>query len=138
MCTKFQHSSSSGSRDIKLRKASRRVGPGRAGPCHIKNGFYIKKENFWYQSDLSTTIFKDFMSCLFFPYTCRISSLTLAITVASVQCFQQEILNFYRSYFIASVRELILHVYGKNKQDISSLKIVVERSDWYQNFSFFM
>ena len=39
---------------------------------------------------------------------------------------------------IASVRELILHVYGKNKQDIKSLKIVVERSDWYQKFSFFM
>ena len=44
--------------------------------------------------------------------------------------------NFFM--FIASVRELILHAYGKNKQDIKSLKIVVERSDWYQKFSFFM
>ena len=38
--------------------------------------------------------------------------------------------------FIASVRELILHAYGKNKQDIKSLEIFVERSDWYQFFSF--
>ena len=44
--------------------------------------------------------------------------------------------NFFM--FIASVRELILHAYGKNKQDIKSLKIVVERWDWYKNFSFFM
>ena len=56
-----------------------RVGSGRVGPCHIKNGFYMKKEEFWYQSDLSTTIFKDFMFCLISLYTCRIDSLTLAI-----------------------------------------------------------
>ena len=90
MCTKFQHSSSSGSRDIKLRKASRRAGSGRAGPCHIKNGLYMEKEKFWYQSDLSTTIFKDFMSCLFFPYTCGISSLSLAIKSSTLIIFRVE------------------------------------------------
>ena len=58
-----------------------RAGSGRAGPCHIKNGFYMKKEEFWYQSDLSTIIFEGFRSCLFSPYTCRISSLTLAIII---------------------------------------------------------
>ena len=35
-------------------------------------------------------------------------------------------------------RELFLHVYRENKQDTKSLKIVVERPDWYQNVSFFM
>ena len=39
---------------------------------------------------------------------------------------------------IASVSELILHVYGENKQDLKPSKIIVERSDWYQNSSFFM
>ena len=48
-------------------------------------------------------------------------------------------ITFYNfETFVASVRELILRVYGKNRIDIKSLKIVVERSDWYQNFSFFM
>ena len=37
---------------------------------------------------------------------------------------------------IASVRELILHVCGKNEPYIKSLKIVVELSDWY--FFFFL
>ena len=45
-----------------------RAGSGRVGPCHIKNGFYMKKEEFWYQSDLSTMIFEGLRSCLFPPY----------------------------------------------------------------------
>ena len=39
------------------------------------NGFYVNKEEFWYQPDLSTMIFKDFMPCSISLYTCRISSL---------------------------------------------------------------
>ena len=31
-----------------------------------------------------TAIFEDFMSCIFFPYTCRISSLTLAIKAQTI------------------------------------------------------
>ena len=39
---------------------------------------------------------------------------------------------------IASVSEIIiLHVYGKKKQDIKSLKIVVERSDCYRLYKWF-
>ena len=40
---------------------------GRAGPCHITDGFYVGKDEFWYQPDLSTMIFQDL--CLVqFPY----------------------------------------------------------------------
>ena len=49
-------------------------------------------------------------------------------------------ITFYNfETFVASVRELILRVYGKNKQDIKSIRISVEMSVWYQNlYLFFM
>ena len=47
-------------------------------------------------------------------------------------------ITFYNfETFVASVRELILRVYGKNKQDIKSIRISVEMSVWYQNLYFF-
>ena len=96
MCN-FNFLSQAVSEILSSEKRLGRAGPGRVGPCHIKNGFYMKKEEFWYQSDLSTMIFEGFRSCLFSPYTCRISSLTLAIMFIYSS---KIIFNFYLLVFL--------------------------------------
>ena len=47
----------------------REVGPGRAGPVHVRNGFLVKNDEFLYFQKFSTIIIKDF-SVLFSSPIC--------------------------------------------------------------------
>ena len=85
-----------------------------------------------------------------FPYLNNIYSknLLIPICLCSIDNFSFNTpVLFMRSYLFYCIiysiiycerSELILHVYGENKQDLKPSKIIVERSDWYQNSSFFM
>ena len=108
------------------RAGSGRVGPGRVGPCHIKNGFYMKKEEFWYQSDLSTMIFEGFRSCLFSPYTCRISSLRSQLSINSSSLLltlyhiYQVYLQTYYNYSIEYMkRHLLTEIFSEKYSEIT-------------------
>ena len=82
-------------------------------PYHITNGFYEKKDEFWYESHLSTMILKDFMIYLLFLYPHPLSSSFILFAPIAIFGFDR---NLSLDYYFGITRSNIVLNQLKNEE----------------------